>query len=103
MGTYRYPLAFDGAREYLVDLPDVPDGPESFTARLAGVLAGGIVAGLFRQGQRMPGIPAVAWRFRTSRDTAREALILLERDGWVRRVPGGGAYVRVRAGRGGPQ
>jgi GntR family transcriptional regulator len=67
---------------------------EHMYERVAGVLRDKILVGDLDTGARLPTQAAIVEEFGVSRIVARQALDLLESEGLIDRVQGGGAYVR---------
>jgi GntR family transcriptional regulator len=61
--------------------------------QLAATLRAQIADGTFANDARIPSINALCEEYRLSRQTAGKALRLLEREGFIRRVPGLGYHV----------
>jgi GntR family transcriptional regulator, transcriptional repressor for pyruvate dehydrogenase complex len=63
---------------------------------IANEVRAGVADGWLTEGERLGGEPDLIKSFRASRATVREALRILEADGYVtvRRGPGGGVFVR---------
>ena len=53
-----------------------------------------ILQGEYQNGQRLPGENEMAGEFSMSRQTVRQALSLLEQEGFIQRRQGSGTYVR---------
>ena len=53
-----------------------------------------ILQGEYQNGQRLPGENEMAGEFAMSRQTVRQALSLLEQEGFIQRRQGSGTYVR---------
>ncbi len=76
-------------------LPDVPAyGQGSYAARMAGILAKAIADGMYRQGEALPPLQAMATRWSCARHTVRHAIAILRSHGFVAQQRGGAAYVR---------
>jgi len=71
--------------------------PDALYRQVANRLRCELAAGQYAVGDRFPSQNALARRFETNATTAREALALLEHDGWIRRRFGSGAFVTPRA------
>lgn len=67
--------------------------------KVAEALRQQIDAGLYKQGDRLPGEEGLAKQMKVSRVTLREALALLERDGIITRRHGAGSFVERTSGR----
>ncbi len=64
--------------------------------KVAKALRAEIAAGKYPLHAKLPGEYALAKLYRVSRQTIRQALSILERDGFARRVQGSGTYVQNR-------
>lgn len=75
----------------------VPRKPWRMSHRVAGDLRTKILQGTFGQAEKLPPVPALAERLGISQHHLREALRLLEQDGFVRVVSGrnGGVFVNA--------
>jgi GntR family transcriptional regulator of arabinose operon len=62
-------------------------------AQLRSTLASEISSGVYGPGMFLPSEPELARRFTVSRSTVRQALLALEQDGLVKRLPGKGTVV----------
>ena len=60
---------------------------------LAGIIKEEISAGVYKSGEKIPGENKLAERYMMSRQTVRQALALLEKDGKIERRQGSGTYV----------
>lgn len=76
-----------------------PDSVLPLYRQAANDLRKRIERGEFRVGERIPSEAQLGQEFNTSRITIRQALFELERDGFVRRVPGKGTFVEQTRGR----
>ena len=74
-------------------------GRPSLHTTVAQSLRQQIDAGLYKQGDRLPGEEQLARQMNVSRVTLREALMLLERDGIITRRHGAGSFVERTSGR----
>lgn len=68
--------------------------PEHMYERIAGALRDQIISGSLQPGDRLPTQEALSETFDVSRIVARRALDILEAEGLIDRVRGGGAFVR---------
>jgi DNA-binding GntR family transcriptional regulator len=68
--------------------------PEHMYERVASVFRDKIVTGELEPGSKLPTQEAITGEFGVSRIVARRALDLLETEGLIDRIQGGGAYVR---------
>lgn len=66
--------------------------------QLRSMLESEITGGTYAPGKFLPSEPDLARRFAISRSTVRQALLALEQDGFVERLPGKGTVVREREG-----
>lgn len=73
---------------------DTPDEPDHMYERIAAVLRDQITAGHLEPGSRLPTQAQLSAEYHVSRIVARQALDLLESEGLIDRIRGGGAFVR---------
>lgn len=87
---------FNEPTERLVGLPKLAPTElgRGARARVAKILRDAIGARVFRQGEAMPTPLALSNHFGCAQDTARNALMQLAAEGWVRHVPRFGVFVR---------
>jgi GntR family transcriptional regulator len=71
-----------------------PDDSEHMYEQIASVLRDRIIAGNLEPGSRLPTQAMISEEYGVSRIVARRALDLLESEGLIDRVQGGGAFVR---------
>ena len=72
------------------------DNTLSLYAAIAEELSKKILEGFYLQGQKLPTEPKLMQHYNVSRTTIRQAILQLERTGFVKRIQGSGTYITYR-------